>query len=174
MSEINIMTQTNQEGFHPLYDKWTFYAHLPHDTDWTLRSYKTLLQVSNMEEVISLLESFPEIMIKNCMLFVMREGVKPVWEDTSNRDGGSFSYKVANKDVLKAWKNLCYLLLGESVCGNDIFRQNINGITISPKKNFCIIKLWMKNCNHQNASCIVPIEGLDKHGVLFKKHKPEY
>jgi hypothetical protein len=29
-------TNNSGEGFHPLYDKWTFYAHLPHDTDWTM------------------------------------------------------------------------------------------------------------------------------------------
>ena len=29
---------------HNLYDKWTLWAHLPHDTDWTLKSYKEIFE----------------------------------------------------------------------------------------------------------------------------------
>ncbi len=175
-NNYTLMTSINNtgEGFHPLYDKWTFYAHLPHDTDWSIDSYKSILTASNVEEVIALIESFPDIMIKNCMLFMMRNKIKPIWEDKDNRNGGCFSYKVSNKDVSKAWKNLCYTLIGETATKNNTFRSCINGATISPKKNFCIIKIWMKDCEHQNASLICDIIGLDKHGVIFKKHKPEY
>ena len=28
---------------HPLHDKWVLWAHLPHDTDWSLKSYLKLL-----------------------------------------------------------------------------------------------------------------------------------
>lgn len=176
ITNINLMNSANNtgEGFHPLYDKWTFYAHLPHDTDWTIDSYKSILSVENVEESIALLESFPDIMIKNCMLFVMRKNIKPIWEDEQNRNGGCFSYKVSNKNISNAWRNLCYTILGETISKNKEFLSCINGATISPKKNFCIIKIWMKDCNHQNVSLLSDIPGLDKHGVIFKKHKPEY
>ena len=29
------------------------------------------------------------------------------------------------------------------------FIKDINGITISPKKSFCIVKIWMKSLNFQ-------------------------
>ena len=31
-----------EEGFHSLSDKWSLWAHLPHDTDWSLNSYKNI------------------------------------------------------------------------------------------------------------------------------------
>lgn len=160
--------------YHILYDKWTLYAHLPHDTDWSIDSYKSLMTIQTLEEGIAIIETLPEIMIKNCMLFLMRKDIKPIWEDEKNRKGGCFSYKVSNKNVFRAWKNLCYLMFGETISKNNDFLSCVNGITISPKKNFCIIKIWMKNCNNQNISYIENVGGLDKHGVLFKKHKPEY
>lgn len=163
-----------QSDFHPLYDKWTLYAHLPHDTDWTLTSYKNILTFDTLEAGIALVETLPEIMVKNCMLFLMRNDIKPIWEDNKNRNGGCFSFKVSNKDVFKAWKNICYSLLGQSISNNKTFLSNITGATISPKRNFCIIKIWTETCLSQNVSILNDIPGIDKHGVLFKKHKPEY
>ena len=36
---------------HPLYDKWVLWAHLPHDTDWSVTSYTKIMEVNTMEEV---------------------------------------------------------------------------------------------------------------------------
>ena len=41
---------TTGDKLLPLYDKWTLYAHLPHDTDWTLDSYKTIACISSVQE----------------------------------------------------------------------------------------------------------------------------
>ena len=44
-----------------------------------------------------------------------------------------------------------------------------------PKKNFCIIKIWMANCSFQNPEIITnEVNGLESQGCLFKKHNPEY
>ena len=170
-SNINI----NINDFHPLAKRWTLWAHLPHDTDWTVSSYKQIYTVSTMEETIALTETLPEPLVKNCMLFLMREGVKPIWEDPINRNGGCFSYKVSNKLVSSVWKELSYVLVGSSISKQSSFVANVTGITISPKKNFCIIKIWMSTCENQNPSIITSeINHLTAQGSLFKKHVPEY
>jgi hypothetical protein len=97
-----------------------------------------------------------------------------MWEDPQNRNGGCFSYKVVNKEVNSAWKQLSYVTVGETISTNMNVVPIVNGITISPKKNFCIIKIWMANCNFQNAGIIRELEGITAHGCLFKKHTPEY
>ena len=159
---------------HPLSDEWTLWAHLPHDTDWSLNSYKTIYNYTSVEEVIAVGETLPARLIKNCMMFIMRKGITPLWEDPKNRSGGCFSYKVNNKIVNECWKKLTYNLLGESLSKNSKLQEHINGITISPKKNFCIIKIWLNNCDYQDASQINCSSGIDAHGCLFKKHAPEY
>ena len=159
---------------HPLHDKWVLWAHLPHDTDWTLTSYIKIMELNYVEEVISLLNSVPALMVKNCMLFFMRKGGNPTWEDSKNKDGGCFSFKVLNKNVPNVWKDLSYVLTGETVSNDPKFQEKVTGITISPKKSFCILKIWMNDMNYQNPRVITNIEGLDILGCLFKKHKPNY
>ena len=156
--------------FHSLSDKWVFWAHLPHDTDWTMSSYKTLLTVSSVEEMIAILDCLPDTLVKNCMLFMMRDGIKPMWEDKSNLNGGCFSYKITNNNVKQVWDDLCCMVSGNSISKEHSFIEKITGITISPKKSFCIIKIWMKDCTEQNVRKIRDIKNLSSHGCLFKKH----
>lgn len=168
----NSSPEPQSQAFHPLIDKWNLYAHLPHDTDWTIKSYKRISGLSTVEEAITITESLPEKMIKNCMLFLMRDNIKPIWEDVNNKSGGCFSYKIANKNVSRVWKEISYILIGESLLMKKTGTSKINGITISPKKNFCIIKIWLNNCSNQNPETInySNIEGFTSYGSLFKKH----
>ena len=164
-----------EQPFHSLSSKWTLWAHLPHDTDWSIKSYKKIYTFEYVEEAIAITETLPEILVKNCMLFIMRDGIKPIWEDPKNRNGGCFSYKISNKDVHSVWKELTYVMVGNTISKQTSFVNSVSGITISPKKNFCIIKLWMSNCSNQNPEIVIQdIKGLSAQGCLFKKHVPEY
>ncbi len=169
-SPTTMKDEYNSE-YHMCKNKWTLYSHLPHDTDWSLKSYQNIVNIECIEQLVSIFEVIPDKMIKNCMLFVMKDKITPLWEDENNRNGGCFSYKIANNDVPNVWKNLCYLLVGETLSKK---KANITGLTISPKKNFCIIKIWLGDCNNQNPQDITYFNGIDAQGCLFKKHLPEY
>ena len=160
---------------HRLKYKWNLWAHLPQDPDWTLKSYKKIFQFKTVEETIAITETLPEGLVKNCMLFVMKDGITPMWEDVRNRNGGCFSYKVSNKNVFEVWRDLSFVLVGESISNNASFVNSVTGITISPKKNFCIVKIWMTNCDHQNPQVVTSeVKNLSPQGCLFKKHTPEF
>lgn len=167
------MISKNQET-HKLNDEWVLWAHLPHDTNWSLDSYKRVYTFTLVEEVITVLERLPSDLVSNCMLFIMRKGINPVWEDPRNRSGGCFSYKVNNKNVYSCWKNLSYILTGESLIEKPKIQQTVNGITISPKKNFCIIKIWLSTCEYQDPTVVFKIKDLSSEGCLFKRHNPEF
>ena len=154
---------------HELNDTWTLWAHLPHDIDWSVTSYKEILTLNTVEDALMLFENLPDILVKNCMLFLMRKGIQPTWEDEHNKYGGCFSYKINNRNVTYSWKNLSYVLLGETLTTHELSKY-INGITISPKKNFCIIKIWLSTCDNNNPEIITEIDGLARHGCLFKRH----
>ena len=175
MVTLGSMLATKIEEHHKLSETWCLWAHLPHDTDWSLKSYKNIYSLTSIEETIAVMESLPETLVKNCMLFLMRDGIKPTWEDPKNREGGCFSYKVSNKHVYNVWKELSYVLVGNTISTNDDFVANVSGITISPKKNFCILKIWMASCSYQNPAIITnDIMNLSSTGSIFKKHTPEY
>ena len=176
-SQHNSMTTdtTSMDSFHKLSQNWTLWAHLPHNTDWSINSYIPISTFTTVEETIAVTETLPAVLIENCMLFIMREGIKPTWEDPKNRNGGCFSYKVLNKNVYKVWKDLTYVVVGGSISKQTNFVNCVTGITISPKKNFCIIKIWMSDCNNQNPAIVTnDVKGISPVGCLFKKHTPEY
>jgi len=169
-----LSNKTDKE-FHKLSASWTMWAHLPHDTDWSVSSYKKIYTMETVEGAIAITETLPEVLVKNCMLFLMKKGISPVWEDPQNRNGGCFSYKISNKSVCEVWRDLSYVLVGGSISQQGSFVSCVNGITISPKKNFCIIKIWMRNCDNQNPSIVTQdVAGVVSQGCLFKKHTPEY
>ena len=168
------MSEETVANFHSLSDKWVFWAHLPHDTDWTMKSYIKIVELNTLEEMIALYKCLPEKMIKNCMLFFMRKNIKPIWEDPKNKEGGCFSFKVNNKKVAQIWKQMSFVLAGNTLANDLKFAKNINGITISPKKSFCIMKLWVSNTNVQHTRKLTLVKGLNQNGCIFKKHKPEY
>jgi len=170
MDTLSIPTQQ-----HELHGKWNLYYHLPNDKSWDLSSYKPIMEnIDTVEKLIALNEGLPENAVKHCMLFVMRSGITPMWEDPENRNGGCFSFKVANKQVHAVWKTLFYALCGETLCTDQKYCSFFNGITISPKKNFCIVKVWLSNCVVQDPNILIQIPNLSKQGCLFKKHEPEF
>lgn len=159
----------------PLSHKWNYYYHYPNDKNWNLDSYKLVMgPIESLEALIGINESVTDNIIKNCMLFVMRSHITPMWEDPLNRQGGCFSYKVSNKAVTVVWRKLMYLLCGYSLTVDPKHMEWVNGITISPKRGFCIVKIWLCNCTLQDPAVIVNIEQLVRTGCLFKAHSPEY
>ena len=157
-----------------LSDKWGLWAHLPHNTDWSLRSYTNICELDTVEKVISLNRTLPEQLVQNCMLFLMKKGILPMWEDPKNLKGGCFSFKVPNKNIKNVWRNISYMLTGKTLSKNKKLVESINGITISPKKSFCILKIWMENITFQNVHELNPIPELAFNGCIFKKHKPDF
>jgi len=168
------MTTTHEHSI-ALADKWNLYYHLPQDKSWELSSYKTVMvDINRADTLLSLVNGVSHNIIKYCMLFVMRKGITPMWEDKLNRNGGCFSYKVPNKTVPEVWNALFLSLCGESLTVLPTNSKLVNGITVSPKKNFCVVKIWMRDCTVQDPEAIIDIPGLPRQGCLFKNHAPEF
>ena len=78
-------TSSTESSFHKLSSNWTLWAHLPHNTDWSIKSYIPISTFTTVEETLAVTETLPAILVENCMLFMMKEGIKPTWEDPKNR-----------------------------------------------------------------------------------------
>jgi hypothetical protein len=151
---------------HRLTDSWVLWAHLPQETSWSMDSYISIMTIQYVEEMISLIHTLPEKLIVDCMFFLMKENITPTWEDERNKSGGCFSYKITHR-IPEVWKNVSYSLIGNTLTTDTSFHKDITGISISPKKNFCILKVWMGSCMHRDPSKISLIK---PEGCIFKKH----
>jgi translation initiation factor 4E len=159
---------------HPISEPWIMYFHLQNTDDWTFQSYYAIPEVVSLEAGVLLQDEINFELIKRTIMFVMKKGIKPMWEDPANSKGGGFSFKVHNKLVETVWRKLFYRLLGNTLGTSSLISNQINGISLSPKKSFCIIKIWMKTCQHINPNVFNDIEYLDKSGCLFKKHGNDF
>ena len=162
---------------HMLSDQWTLWSHLPHpfETDWSINGYKAISDLDSVEDAVGLCKSIPPVLVQTSMLYLTKRHVKPLWEDVNNRRGGCFSYQISNTVVVDLWSRLSYALVGNTLSSNEAYMATINGISVSPKKKFCIIKIWLSGCEFQDPTVITNmIPGLVPQGCLFKKHTPEY
>ena len=58
MEDSHSLVDSNMQQ-HPLSDEWCLWAHLPHDTDWSLNSYKNIYNYTSVEEVLAVSEALP-------------------------------------------------------------------------------------------------------------------
>jgi hypothetical protein len=63
-------------------------------------------------------------------IIIMRQGIKPVWEDPKNAEGGTFTAKVEYHKGYYLWSNLLMYLVGETLCDDSC---DINGLEIVPQ-----------------------------------------
>jgi len=110
---------------HNLNRKWILWSHLPQNPDWTLKSYNQICSLNTLEDVVAVLNIIPDNLLTSCMIFIMREGITPLWEDVKNRDGGCFKYRIINKHVPQTLKHMVYTLVGETLSSNKLFLQKL-------------------------------------------------
>lgn len=149
---------------------WTLWYHSVTDKDWTKDSYKKFYVIHNLGDFEILKDSLKKIHLQNCMLFLMKDDILPIWEDPENIDGCSLSFKFSGKDIVKEWNNIILNTITEDIFLKDI--HNINGLSISPKKEFNIIKIWAKDSVKKYSDLYKDYGKLfsDKN-ILIKPHK---
>lgn len=158
---------------YKLINKWNFYIHLQNTSDWNIESYYNIKEINNVKTAILLNEYLGDELFKKTLFFVMKNNIEPLWENEKNKNGGSFSLKIHNKEVSRIWKIIYYKLIGETLCKNKDLMNKINGISNSPKKTFTILKIWMTDCENINSN-IFNLDMVDLKTCIFKKHTPEY
>ena len=162
-----------------LESKWILWYHSPLDKSWGRDSYKSIIELESIEDYLLLERSWIECLptVVEGMYFVMRKNkddsiIYPQWEDLYNINGGYWSFKVENLDAQKIWFVLFKLLLGESILINEQNPYLINGISISPKRTFCIIKVWNKDKDINDVKFLSDVLSnyLDIENVKYSSH----
>lgn len=126
-----------------LNDLWSLYFHDPYDDNWNYQSYVKISDVSDIAEFWAC-QHYLGHKLEAGMFFIMREHIFPCWDDKENIKGGCLSIKILKSNFLQYWTELCILVLGETLVKPEVKNKLIvNGLSCSPKKSFCIIKIWL-------------------------------
>jgi translation initiation factor 4E len=154
-----------EKGVHQLNSDWNLYYHNPSDSCWTLQSYVEVGEINTLEIFFHLHDNLiTREAFHLGMFFMMKKGIMPIWEDTHNVKGGCWSYKVGVGQALSVWIEIASKMVAETLT-NDL--NLINGLTLSPKKGFCIIKIWNNDCSKTNTNLLTKINGLDQSQALY-------
>jgi len=129
----------NKENFK-LKNKWVLWFHKVNDNNWSLESYSKVFEISTYYDLLYILKNLENI--TSGMFFLMKDGIIPIFEDVMNINGGYWSLRITKKDAFDYWEKLLYYICVESIVSDEINESKINGISISPKINNCIFKIW--------------------------------
>ena len=155
----------------PLNNKWVIWYH-DNGPDWTLNGFKKLYEIQTIEDFWEIYSKLNNYIILKGMFFLMKHNVEPRWETENNIDGGCWSYKIHKKETFISWLYLSISLCSEIIVNDHINMDTINGISISPKKNFSIIKIWNNDYKmKENTILINKINNLNLDVCLYKAHK---
>lgn len=78
-----------------------------------------------------------------CGYHIMKNNVKPAWEDLSNRNGGVWQFKIKKESGVLLWKETLMALVSDSYKDFMPAGVDVNGISISNKQSDYFINLWI-------------------------------
>lgn len=176
---LNLNESNTDHEVHNLNCQWVVWYHNPSDKNWSTDSYKDILEVHSIEDMLVLKNSWNQCLplVSEGMFFMMRKmpdgkPIYPLWEDRMNRNGGVWSFKIDKEVAQDVWFKLCAYAIGETICDDVNETLQITGISISPKKSFCILKIWNQDKNNCNIELLS--KGLHKFlnmgEVLYANH----
>jgi hypothetical protein len=155
---------------YTLPNEWNLWYHSIQSNDWTRKSYQKLISLKSLFDYQLILDTFQQNHYQNGMFFCMKKDVFPTWEDPLNREGSCLSFKIPSNKLIEEWNHLLFNCLNETILSEK--NIDINGISISPKKEFNIIKIWFASDKEKEYKQWFQIKrdlySLDK--CIYKKH----
>lgn len=108
----------------------------------------------------------------HCDIHLFKHGIKPMWEDEANRNGGKWMVRLKKGIASRCWENLLLAIIGEQfIVGNEIC-----GAVISVRGNEDIISLWNRTASDPTITIgirdtMTRVMSLPKNTVLeYKTH----
>ena len=163
------MSVNNNINFE-LKTTWVLWFHKLNDNKWGIDSYEKILELKTYDDILFMLKKINNI---NCgMFFLMKENIKPIYEDPQNIKGGYWSLRITKKESDIFWKKFVYYLCIDNITKTENDEININGMSISPKVNNNIFKIWNNNFKKINKNCIrTNLDFIQPEDFFYLEHK---
>ena len=153
---IDTLDNSNEMGNTMfLNSPWTVWIHKADCQVWTEESYTNIYVVNSIGSFWRFFNNFHALDKVRNQFFIMRNKIKPIWEDNDNRNGGICSIKLdcyskqGRIDIgVEIMMCVCLLVMNETLVQAN---EEINGISYSIKNRSVLIKLWCKNFTNKIA-----------------------
>ena len=108
-----------------------------------------------------------------------RDNILPIWDDTANRNGGSWSIKLNDiSSVFNVWLKLSIMMAGENIVKDEKHKLSklVVGLSINLRnQNTCIIKIWNRDATLNSIKLLN--DDITKefgYNIIYKKNMVEY
>lgn len=127
-----------------LKNKYKVWFHDANETNFDMNSFELINEINTLTDYLIINEALKSNykMLLNGMFFIMKNDINPLWTDDANKNGGCISWKIDKSNSLDYWINFLLLFITDNL-PNELNEYNITGISINPKKNCNIFKLWV-------------------------------
>jgi translation initiation factor 4E len=168
-AEAEKPVEEKKDKGHPLQHKWTMYfdskswnpstsasADTPGSplvsSSTPANSWEAALKMlgiyTTVESFMSIFSTLrrPSQLERNSNYHLFKDGIKPMWEDAANQNGGKWiiTLKGTNTALLdRSWMWLVLALIGEELDDND----DVTGAVVSTRSKGDRIALWIRNKN---------------------------
>jgi len=154
-----------------LHSIWSVFIHSVDCPDWTESSYTHIYTINSIGSFWRFFNNFHLLDKSKNQIFIMRNKIKPIWEDNNNRNGGICSIKMecqskAGRTDLstEVMTCICLLVMNETFILDN---EEINGISYAIKNRNVLIKLWCKNYTN-NVSEKLPLGLMHKIDTILQ------
>jgi hypothetical protein len=119
---------------------WVLWYHDPELRDYSLRSYIQIADFTTPQQFWSVIDCIPKEAWECGMYFFMKKGFEPRWETPEHKHGGAWSKKIDAAQSHTSFIDLMVHCISDELMLEK--KDTLAGISISPKGQFHIIKLW--------------------------------
>jgi len=120
--------------------KWRLWYHDPDNKDYSLDGYIMIADFTTIQQFWSVVDSIPKEAWECGMFFFMKNGCPPMWDAKEMEKGGTWSKKIDAAQAHTSFIDLMVHCLSDELLNNR--KETLTGISISPKGQFHIIKIW--------------------------------
>lgn len=88
---------------------------------------------------------------------LFKRGVKPIWEDPRNVQGGAWTFRVPKAVAPEFWKEVCMMAIGEQLQaavveeGVETFRDDICGVSLGVRFGSMLVQVWNRDGAHETG-----------------------
>ena len=157
------------------YNLWLFDVNDDKETNKNnfFEKIKKTITIESLKDLTAFYGNFkkPKDMPNGCEVYLFKEGIKPLWEDERNQNGGSFFLHIKKTFANKIWENFLTSIVSEEL--EEL--KKVNGIIMRVLLLEVVFYIWTSDLTKEEERVLIQwvknTAGLSsKIKLEFKRH----
>ena len=120
---------------------WILWYHDPQNDDYTINGYIKICDINTTQQFWTIIDNISKEQWECGMFFFMKKGYPPIYEAEENKNGGSWSKKITNTEII--YETFIHLMV--RCISNEMLiqrKETLVGVTLSHRDDGSIIRVY--------------------------------